>query len=114
MDNKEKIVLILQTIIKNCDEASNSVKGISYNDFIKNIEKMNSVSFNIIQIGEFAKRIPKDFIEVHGDIDWKSIAGARDFLAHHYDMIKQDVLWKTATIDVIDLKGKIEAIIGKL
>ncbi|MEK7165908.1 MAG: HepT-like ribonuclease domain-containing protein [Patescibacteria group bacterium] len=35
-------------------------------------------------IGEAAKNVPEEYRRQHSEVDWKSLAGLRDKLIHHY------------------------------
>lgn len=38
-------------------------------------------------IGEIVKRLPQTFTDEYLDVNWRKLAGFRDFLAHNYDEI---------------------------
>lgn len=61
-----------------------SSKYISESRFIHDPTLQRAYSRSLEIIGEAAKNLPKEFVEKHQDIDWKSIAGMRDRLIHHY------------------------------
>ena len=51
-------------------------------------------------IGEAARRVSTEFRHAHPEIPWAKIIAHRNVLVHEYDEIRQERLWKTATIDV--------------
>jgi len=51
-------------------------------------------------IGEAARRVSMEFREAHPEIPWRRIIAQRNVMAHEYDDILQELLWKTATEDV--------------
>lgn len=44
-------------------------------------------------IGEAVKSLSLEFREIHRDIPWRSIAGMRDLLIHHYFGIDVRMVW---------------------
>ena len=45
-------------------------------------------------LGEIVKRLPADIRENNPQIDWRTLAGFRDFLSHNYDEIILAFIWQ--------------------
>jgi len=58
-------------------------------------------------IGEAVKMIPEDFRSQHPKVDWKSFAGLRDKLIHHYFGVDYAIVWDVVKNELPDLKQKI-------
>ena len=55
------------------------------------------------KIAEFSLRhVSKSFQDRHSDIPWKNIIAQRNVLAHEYEEIKQELIWKVATVRIPD------------
>jgi len=63
-------------------------------------------------IGEAIKNIPDDFKRDYKDINWKSLAGLRDKLIHHYFGVDYQIVWDVAVNELPDLKKKIKEILS--
>jgi uncharacterized protein with HEPN domain len=50
-------------------------------------------------IGEFVKNIPEDVRDMEPEIEWRRIAGLRDFAAHAYFNVSNEIVW-----DVVQTK----------
>lgn len=61
-------------------------------------------------IGEAIKMVPDDVRTRHTEIDWKSFAGLRDKLIHHYFGVDYALVWDVVTHELPDLKTKLLAI----
>ena len=52
----------------------------------------------IQNVGEMARRMPEAFRRRHDDIPWGDIIGQRNIIAHNYDALLPELLWKSATV----------------
>ena len=58
-------------------------------------------------IGEATKRISEDYRDKHSEIPWADMAGMRDVLIHDYIDVNLEIVWKTATEDIPEIKEAI-------
>lgn len=84
-------------------------------DLLKKDDKtIDAVIKNLMIIGEATKNIPENIRENYNDIPWKEMAGMRDKLIHEYFGIRYDVIWKTITLRLPQIKPSIIVILEKL
>lgn len=57
----------------------------------------------LIKIATVAGKLPEDFKAAHPDIDWAGINRMRNLVAHHYDRVNDDLLWRALTVRIPDL-----------
>ncbi len=57
----------------------------------------------LLIVGEAAKRIPDDMRARMPGIEWKKIAGIRDWMVHAYFSIDSDILWNVVEFKVPEL-----------
>lgn len=57
-------------------------------------------------IGEAVKNIPEEFTSSHPEIDWRSFAGLRDKLIHHYFGVDYALVWDVIKNELPNLKDK--------
>lgn len=62
-------------------------------------------------IGEATKRLSDTTLDAHPAIPWSKMARMPDWLIHHYDQIRLDILWETAVTDIPDLLRKLEPLL---
>jgi uncharacterized protein with HEPN domain len=58
-------------------------------------------------IGEAVKNIPDDYKSSHTEINWKSFAGLRDKLIHHYFGVDYTLVWDVIKNELPTLKEKL-------
>ncbi len=103
--------LYLGHIIEAINRINKYTKGLSKDEFLKNILIEDATVRNIEIIGEAVKNLPGDFKKKHKEIPWKDIAGMRDRIAHFYFGIDYDLVWDTIEKDIPELKKKIQKLI---
>ena len=68
---------------------------------------------NVLIIGEVATKLMNeypDFVAQHPEIEWRSMRGMRNRIAHGYFDIDLEVVWETLQTALPDLQNKIQAI----
>jgi uncharacterized protein with HEPN domain len=65
-------------------------------------------------IGEAARGISDEFQQEHPEVPWRGIISQRHFLAHEYGEVRQEKLWRVATIRIPELLDQLEKLIPPL
>jgi uncharacterized protein with HEPN domain len=68
------------------------VAGMSYETFVADIKTQDAVVRNLEIIGEATKNLSEQLLRKYPDIPWKSMAGVRDRLIHHYFGVNLDIV----------------------
>ncbi len=113
MPTNERDLSIIRKIYKYCleIEEAHTVFGKSYELFKKETVYKNAVSLCVMQIGELSNHISNEFKSENCSIPWREIRGMRNVVAHEYGNIDTDIIWETATENIIQLKDFCEKII---
>lgn len=105
--------VVIQDIINAARLVIEFVKGFDKDTFIFDWKTRSAVLYQLTVIGEAVKRLSKEFRAKSPEVPWTLIAGMRDNLIHGYDLIDWDEVWKTSTVDVPDLLGRVESYSNK-
>lgn len=107
MNLSSKDQQILQHIYDYCERVERSIHrfGADFDIFLNDQDYTDSVSMNILQIGELVKRFSDEFVqETKDEMDWRAIRNMRNMFAHDYGSMDLDRIWETATEDIPVLK----------
>ena len=65
----------------------------------------------VIRVGEAVSRLPDNFREMHPEIPWRSIKGARNLTSHDYHRIDSGVIWQALSRDLPEI-GRLLGLTG--
>lgn len=109
LDNKD--IAYLWDMLDSARTINNFVSGVSFSQYMKNRQLQLAVERVLEIIGEAAGRVSKVFQEEHSDIPWQNIIAQRNVLAHEYGEIKQELIWKVATVRIPELIAILEPLV---
>jgi len=108
---KEEFLDYIEDIIEAMDDAMSFVKGLEYDDFVKEKKTVYAVVRAIEIIGEAVKKIPNDVKKRYPKIPWREMAGMRNKLIHEYFGVDLKRVWKTVKEDIPNLKPQFDKIL---
>ena len=86
------------------------VKGVAYEDFLKNKVLYYALVKNLEIIGEAAYMLTPAFKQAHPEIAWEPCIKMRHILVHGYASVEREIVWDTAVNDIPRLKEQLQAI----
>jgi len=108
------VKIFLEHIIESIDLLEKYLKNVKKEEFLKSTMKQDLAVRRIEVIGEAVKNIPSSFKAKYPEIEWKSIAGARDVLIHVYFNVDYDLVWGIINKDIPKLKRDLKIILKNL
>jgi uncharacterized protein with HEPN domain len=85
--------LYLDDIERACAKVRRFTDGLARQAFFEDERTCDAVLHNLEIIGEAAKHLPDQVRQEIPDVEWRKVAGFRDWLAHAYFGIDPDILW---------------------
>lgn len=104
----------LQDILDAINAAQQFVAGITFHEFEQDQKTIFAVTRAIEIVGEAAKNVSSDLQSQYPALPWKSMAGMREKLIHHYFSVNLTVLWDTVQQDLPNLKLQISQLLEDL
>lgn len=105
-------IIVLQKILEVIDETAEISINISEEEFLKNNLLKMAMTMAILRIGELVKNLDFEFRKENPQVKWKAIAGFRDVIAHKYEAVDMEEVYKTITKEFPELKMQIEEILS--
>ena len=98
----------IEDILEAIASIKESVGGVTYEQFLANREKRQSVAYNIEVIGEAANAIDREIQEKYPSIPWSDFIGMRDVLVQGYIKTNWLTVWNTATMEMDALEENVK------
>ena len=100
MNNVKNDEYYVQKILKDLCFISDHMIGVSKDDLDADEVLMDSMCFRLIQVQENAKKLSEAYKLAHDDVEWRDIAGLRNYIVHDYGNVDITILFDTLTKDI--------------
>jgi len=101
--------------LKHMLDAVNEIIDFSTNKSRRDLDNDRKLSLSLVHlleiVGEAASRISKEMRDEYDKIPWQSMIDMRNRLIHGYFDIDLDIVWKTVTKEIPQLKENLEIIL---
>lgn len=116
---KEEVILLLEQIrdslIIVIDRALHVNKVEDFTHSADGMMRLDSICMQLVTVGEAIKNIDKytdkELFPKYPSIDWRSVMGLRDIIAHQYFNVDADIIYRIVKVNVPELLTVIERII---
>jgi uncharacterized protein with HEPN domain len=96
--------IYIEHILNSIDRIISYISQLDHDAFIADFIIQDAVVRQLEIIGEATKRVSDNFRRKYPDIPWSDMAGMRDVLIHDYIDVDLDIVWKTASESIPQLK----------
>ena len=111
MRNEETDLALLYDIYEAARDITKFVQGVDLNAFAKQKVLRLAVERQLEVIGEAIKRLTEKTWNAHPEIPWQQIVSQRNIIAHEYDKLQMDKIYRVATDSIPKLLAQIEPLI---
>jgi len=99
----------IDDIILCCEKILRFTSGMNREQLAGQELVMDAVLRNITIIGEATKHLPDGIRARMPGIEWKEIAGMRDWISHVYHRLDPDIVWNAVENEVPELLRTLQA-----
>ena len=104
--------LYLEDIIGAIRKIRSYTDELDFGKFTEDERTVDAVIRNLMVIGEAVKNIPEDVRQLEPGIEWRKIAGLRDFAAHAYFNVSSEIVWDVVQNKLLSLAEAVVRISG--
>jgi len=104
----------LQHILDAIDEIESYVVSADFDKFKENSMMRYACIKQMEIIGEARNHISEEVKSKFSSIEWRQIAGMRNFFVHEYFGVDTTIIWEIIQKELPDLKEKISEVLQKI
>jgi uncharacterized protein with HEPN domain len=109
--SERKPELLLQDILESARKIIEYTQNLIFDQFVSDSKTIDAVIRNFEIIGEAAGRLPKEYKDLHPEINWLRMKGFRNRIVHDYFGVDYKIVWKIIQGDVPQLIESIEKLL---
>lgn len=114
MPRERDVASLLWDMLEAARKVQQFVADKTFHDYAQDDVLQAAVERKLEIIGEAARGITTEFQRAHPEIPWRGIISQRHFLAHEYGEVRQEKLWRVATVRITELIGQLEKLVPPL
>jgi uncharacterized protein with HEPN domain len=104
----------LQDMLKAAALILEFARDSSLEELASNQMRLSAVLYQIVILGEGARRLSAQLRQAHPEVPWAEIIGMRSILVHEYDGVVASEVWQVIQRDLKELVPRIESMLNSL
>ncbi len=105
--------LYVRDMLDCCGKVRDAAAARDYAAFFADPTAYDAVRWNLVILGEAAKKIPKSVGEAHPEIPWGKVIGTRNRIVHGYESVDERVIWLIIHDDIPELMPQLRALLAE-
>ncbi|NET46779.1 DUF86 domain-containing protein [Okeania sp. SIO2B3] len=114
MQNNDRDIPSVWDMVQAIRRIQEFTTGLTYNEYLQSVLIQSAVERQFEILGEAARRISLEFQQLHSQINWRSLIGLRNIIAHRYDQVRPEILWGVITSNIPSLLEQLEVLLPPL
>ena len=112
--NSNKNIIILNKIIKYCNDSNKYAVDKSYEEFISDERSFVFSIFCLSQIGELVTILDNSIINKYDKIPWSALKSIRNRIVHNYDSVQYNIIWNIIQNEIKEVIIELQNIINDI
>ena len=104
----KQYIVYVKDILNAIDKIEKSTNNIDFDSFKEDYEKVDSVAYNVLIIGEASSKVPLSIRKMYPSVPWRILKDIRNKNIHEYGTVDSEKLWKMAKTSLPKVKPLIE------
>ena len=104
--------MFLQDIAESCERIARYSQRMTRDTLTSDDQAYDAIVRNMEIIGEASKHIPPEICRLMPEVEWHGLAGLRDFLAHAYFGLDDDILWSVIQNEVPVISSSVQTFLA--
>lgn len=104
--------IFLKHILESIEWIEKDTKGMSKEEFLKNVPIQDAVVRRIEIIGEAIRNLSPELKKENKDVSWQDIMDMRNKIIHEYFGVDLELVWEVVKKDVPMLKDQVTEILS--
>lgn len=111
MQNNDRDTASLWDMLRAIQHIQEFTSGCTETDYLDSLLIQRAVERELEILGEAARRVSTEFQQAHPEIDWRNTIGLRNVIAHRYDQVDQEIVWRIVVSVLPTLREQLEVLI---
>ncbi len=104
--------IFLKHILESIEWIEKDTKGMSKEEFLKNVPIQDAVVRRIEIIGEAIRNLSPELKKENKDVSWQDIMDMRNKIIHEYFGVDLELIWEVVKKDIPMLKDQVNEILS--
>ncbi|PIZ49907.1 MAG: hypothetical protein COY42_02815 [Armatimonadetes bacterium CG_4_10_14_0_8_um_filter_66_14] len=103
----------LRHVLDEADYLAGQVAHLTREEFLRDETAKRAFVRSFEVMGEAVKQVPEELTNRYPQLAWRTLAGMRDKLIHHYFGVDYEIVWDAAVNKVPGLRQQVAEILGR-